>query len=328
MSTTQAPEERDVYEPTDVGVLTPPPAPAASPAQEPVRPAWSSVRKFGFRFAAVYFLLYLLPFPIGSLPIPGNPAQYWGKLENWLAGWTETTIFGLEKPLPIVPLGSGDTMAQWAVFVAWLLVATIAAVVWTLADRRRREYERLEQWVRTYVRFGLAVIMFSYGFAKIIPTQMPAPQLERLVQPWGEFSPMGVLWSFMGYSAVYQTFTGFGEAIGGFLLLFRRTTTLGALLLCGVLANVVLLNYTFDVPAKLYSTHLLAMAVFLAAPDAKRLFGMLVLNRGAVARPMMPLFRNARAARVAGIVAGAFIGWVCYNNLKFVLRVLPRLARA
>ena len=138
MSTTQASDERVIYEPTDVGALTPPPAPGVPSAAEAARPAWSEPRKFGFRFAAVYFLLYLLPFPIGSLPIPGSPAQYWGKLENWIAGWTETTIFGLDKPVPIVPTGSGDTMAQWAVFVAWLILATIVAVVWTLADRRRR----------------------------------------------------------------------------------------------------------------------------------------------------------------------------------------------
>ena len=97
--------------------------------------------------------------------------------------------------------------------------------------------------------------------------------------------PMGVLWSFMGFSNVYQIFTGIGEALGSLLIVFRRTTTLGALLLCGVLANVALLNYTFDVPVKLFSTNLLLMAVFLAAPDAKRLFDVLVRNRPAAPRP-------------------------------------------
>jgi hypothetical protein len=82
---------------------------------------------------------------------------------------------------------------------------------------------------------------------------MQRPTLERLVEPWGEFSPMGVLWSFMGFSTVYQIFTGIGEVLGSFLLVLRRTTTLGALLLCAVLSNVVLLNYTFDVTVKLYS---------------------------------------------------------------------------
>lgn len=46
----------------------------------------------------------------------------------------------------------------------------------------------------------------------------------------------------------YAMFTGFGKSIGAFLLFFRRTTTLGALILIAVLSNVALLNYVFDVP--------------------------------------------------------------------------------
>ena len=317
MSVTQLPE-RTPYAPPELGErLTPSPSTGPAVHAEPV--AWSAARRVGFRFLFSYFVLYLFPFPLSQLPIPGNPARFWGQFEQWLSLWTETHIFGLDKPVPIVPTGSGDTMAQWASQVNWLLIALGATLVWTLLDRRRPHYARLSQWLTVYVRFGLAMIMFGYGFAKIIPTQMPAPQLERLVQPWGEFSPMGVLWSFMGYSSVYQIFTGFGEAIGAFLLLFRRTTTLGALLLCGVLANVVLMNYTFDVPVKLFSTNLLLMAIFLAAPDAKRLLNVLVLNRNAEPRPMAPLFARKRVQIAATVVTVAFVGFAVYSNVKGVL---------
>ena len=317
MSVTQLPD-RPSYEPPEFGErLTPTPSPSTDPAPHTAAVApWSAAKRIGFRFLFSYFVLYLLPFPIGQLQIPGNPSRFWGQLDQWLSLWTETHLFGLAEPVPIVPTGSGDTMAQWASQVNWLLIALGVTIVWTLLDRRRPHYARLSQWLTVYVRYGLAMIMFGYGFAKIIPTQMPAPQLERLVQPWGEFSPMGVLWSFMGYSSVYQIFTGFGEAIGSFLLLFRRTTTLGALVLCAVLANVVLMNYTFDVPVKLFSTNLLLMAVFLAAPDAKRLLNMLVLNRGAEPRPMTPLFTSTLRRRVATGVTVAFVGFVVYNNLK------------
>jgi uncharacterized membrane protein YphA (DoxX/SURF4 family) len=317
MSVTQLPE-RPAYEPPD---LVEPFTPTTSPSAEATLtvPAWSAAKRVGFRFLFSYFVLYLLPFPLGQLPFIGIIARPWGQFDQWLSLWTETHLFGLDKPVPIVPTGSGDTMAQWASQVNWLLIAFGATLVWTLLDRRRTQYARLSEWLRVYVRFGLASIMFSYGFGKIIPTQMPAPQLERLVEPWGEFSPMGVLWSFMGYSSVYQIFTGFGEAIGAFLLVFRRTTTLGALVLCGVLANVVLMNYTFDVPVKLFSTNLLLMAIFLAAPDAKRLVGILVLNRGAEPRVMRPLFRNVRARRIATAVTGLFVAYVMGRNLFGVL---------
>ena len=318
MSVTQRPE-RTTYEPPP-GVTFDPGSSPIQQAETAAPASWGRAKRVGFRFAFAYLVLYLFPFPLSRLPIPGNPTQYWYDASLALSLWTETHLFGLPAPVPVVPSGSGDTMAQWAAQVNWLLLALGITILWSLLDRRRTQYTRLAQWLDVYVRFGLATIMFGYGFAKIIPTQMQTPTLERLVAPWGEFSPMGVLWSFMGFSSVYQIFTGIGETLGAFLLVFRRTATLGALLLCGVLANVVLLNYTFDVPVKLYSTNLLVMAMFLAAPDAKRLIDVLVRNRTTVPRPMPPLFARRGAARAAAIVAGLFVAYVMTTNTTQGLR--------
>lgn len=308
----------DLTEPT----VAPPPAvaPARRPSTPPAAPArshgWSPAQRVGFRFAFVYLFLYLFPFPLTAIPIPGNPVQFWSAAENWLARWTETALFRLAEPVPIVPTGSGDTMAAFALQALWLLLAGIVTVVWTLLDRKRVEYRRLHQWLRVYVRFGLATIMLSYGFAKIIPTQMPGPFLDRLVQPFGEFSPMGVLWTFMSVSDVYQIFTGIGEALGAVLLVFRRTVTLGALLLMAVLSNVVLMNFTFDVPVKLYSTNLLLMALFLALPDMRRLVNVLVLNRTATARTLTPLFTRRWANAAGLVIRTGFIAWVMWGMVQ------------
>lgn len=45
-----------------------------------------------------------------------------------------------------------------------------------------------------------ATAMVAYGMFKISPSQFPAPGLSRLVQPYGDSSPMGLLWTFMGVS--------------------------------------------------------------------------------------------------------------------------------
>ena len=317
MSVTQLPE-RTTYEPPDLDrPSVSPDSPASAPNAEASRPAeWSVAKRIGFRFVFAYFVLYLFPFPISYIPGSWNPARFWNQFDQWLSFWTETHLFRLAKPLPVLPTGSGDTMNQWASQVNWFLLALGATIVWSMLDRKRREYTRLSQWLQVYVRFGLATIMFGYGFAKIIPTQMPRPTLDRLVEPWGEFSPMGVLWTFMGYSSIYQIFTGIGETLGSFLILFRRTTTLGALLLCGVLANVVLLNYTFDVPVKLFSSNLLFMAIFLAVPDLKRLADVLVLNRAVRPKTAVALFTSRRARRIAWAVATVFVAYTMYSNIS------------
>src|SRR5947199_10310512 len=83
----------------------------------------------------------------------------------------------------------------------------------------------------------------------------------------------------MGYSTPYTIFTGVGEVIGGVLLFFRRTTTLGALIICGVMANVVALNFSYDVRVKVFSSLLLFLTIFLLVPDLRRLMNIFVLNR-------------------------------------------------
>jgi hypothetical protein len=101
--------------------------------------------------------------------------------------------------------------------------------------------------------------------------------------------------------------------LGGLLLTMRRTTLLGALVSIAVLSNVVVLNLSYDVPVKLYSMHLLAMAVFLVVPDARRLANLFWFHRPVAAATLTPLFATARRNRIANIVAVtlviAFTGW-------------------
>jgi hypothetical protein len=68
--------------------------------------------------------------------------------------------------------------------------------------------------------------------------------------------------------------------VGGLLLVGRRTTLLGALVCAGVLLHVVVLNFCYDIPVKLFSSHLLALAVFLILPDVRRLADLLVFQGG------------------------------------------------
>src|SRR4029079_18381428 len=53
----------------------------------------------------------------------------------------------------------------------------------------------------------------------------------------------------------------------------------GALVCMGVIGNIVMLNFCYDVPVKLYSSHLFLMGLLIASPDLGRLANLLVLNR-------------------------------------------------
>ncbi len=227
----------------------------------------SSLRDLAFRFFFAFFGLYNFPFPLNA--IPGVPADEWTN-----AGWDVLVapvgrmLFGA-TPSPAFT-GSGDTRWNWTQLVIVTALSLIATIVWTIVARGPVS-DRLRSGFHTYIRFALGYTMLSYGTAKVVPTQFLPPSLDRLVQPFGDASPMGILWTFMGASLAYVIFTGLGEMLGGLLLMMRRTALIGALVTAGVMTQVAALNFFYDVPVKIFSLFLLAEALFLIAYDAGRL---------------------------------------------------------
>jgi hypothetical protein len=272
-----------------------PDSPVAEMRNEATAAAWSPLRRFAFRFAFPYLGLYLLQWYIQLLDfIPGVSAvsglyeKAWTALVTWVARHL------LHVDAPLRATGSGDSMFSWVESFCLLGLSLLVAVVWTLLDRRRTGYTRLYHAWKVYVQVGLGLVLIVYGGLKVVPSQFPRPPVSRLLQPFGDASPMGVLWTFMGASAPYTIFAGLSELVAGLLLVFRRTASLGALVAVPVLINVVMLNYCYDVPVKLFSTHLLAIAVYLAVPDLVRLADLLVLHRAVAPAAERPFFRRRR----------------------------------
>jgi hypothetical protein len=248
---------------------------------------WGPVTRVLFRFAFAYWVLFIVPLP----PL-------------WLAlvPWVGRHLFHVDASVRYwfqAFNGAGDTTFHYMQVFCTLVLAAAAAAVWTALDRKRVNYVRLHDWLRVVVRFVLAAAMLAYGGGKVIPDQFPSPPLEKLVQPAGEALPVEFLWTFMGASAAYTIFTGAAEMLGGLLLTARKTALLGALICVGVLANVFMLNVGYDVPVKVLSFHLLAMAVFLVAPDLGRLANLLLFNRTAEPAALRPPFARPWLNRAA-----------------------------
>ena len=272
-----------------------------TPASAPT-PAWSAARRIAFRFVFAYLVLYNLPFPIGGLPLTDTMKGWYDRIWHAAVPWFAAHVLHLARPITIFSNGSGDTTYDYVLVLVVALLATVATAVWSLLDRRTKAYPRLELGLRVYVRYVLAYALLGYGAFKVIQTQFPYPSLDRLVEPYGDFSPMGVVSSWMGISYAYNLFAGLAEMVSGFLLFFRRTVMLGGLLAIAVMSNVVMINFAFDVPVKLFSSHLLLMAIFLVAPDARRLIDACVMNRGMRSADLGAVFATRRM-RVTGAVA-------------------------
>lgn len=267
---------------------------------------WHPLTRIGFRFCFLYFGVFCLWFAqityafagIFALWLPPEAVIWQMKLTAPISGWVGRTLFGVDASLRL-DSGSGDQAAIWVSIACLLLIAVAGTAVWSVLDRRRTQYTRLAGWFTVFLRLCLGGQMLFYGFAKLIPTQMPAPPLAALLQPYGQFSPMSVLWLQVGSSHPYEMALGAVEVATGLLLFWPRTALLGALLSLLSMGQVFLLNMAFDVPVKILSFHLLLISTVLLAPHCRRLLKVLVLERGSDPAPTPALFGGRRANRIA-----------------------------
>ncbi|MEO7214031.1 hypothetical protein [Mucilaginibacter sp.] len=249
---------------------------------------WSAPRKIACRFFVVFFILYVFLNPNGVLPQVDRVYEYYIEPFHQLMVWIAAHILHLAKPVTQFTGGSGDTTYDYLILLFITFVATVSAIIWSVIDRKARNYNNLFYWLTVIVRYYMAITMVTYGAVKIIKLQFPSPSPDRLLQPLGSMSPMGLAWSYMGYSVGFNHFTGFAELVCGLLLFFRKTATLGAVIGLVVAGNIMAINYCFDVPVKLLATMLVLMSIFLLSKDAIRLINFFFLNKPAAPANLSP----------------------------------------
>jgi hypothetical protein len=279
-------------------------------------PAWGPVKRFFLRFGFVYFLFTMVPFDVSVLPFGRIVLKPYETFWESTATSVGRQVFGVTVTILEIN-GSGDTTYDYVRTFCHLVLAVLLGLLWTILDKKRARDPRLYEWFRVYLRFSLALAMIVYGTFKLIPTQFGPIGLSRLLQPFGEASPMGLLWAFMAASPPYTSFTGAVETLGGLLLIPRRTTLLGALVSASAMLQVLVLNLCYDVPVKLFSFNLLVMALLLAVPDLRRLADLFLFNRRVEPAEIRPLFArrglNRAAAALWGIGLLAFTVYSLYG---------------
>jgi hypothetical protein len=271
---------------------------------------WSRVQLLAFRFAFVYLILYNLPFPFGTLPHTGSVAQEYESLWHKLVPWVGKHVLHLSHEITTSTNCSGDTTYEYVRVLCFLGLAFAASLFWSFLDRSHSNHQRIHQWLRSYVRLSVGAAMLMFGAAKVFRVNFPQPNLYKLLEPLGNYSLMGLLWTFTGASRGYSILAGCVQMFCGILLFVPRLTTLGALVGLAVSSNIFVLTVCYDVPVKLYSFHLLLFCFFFVLPDARRLVDLFLLNRSVAPSPEITLFSHRRlnaAALIAQLTLGGFL---------------------
>jgi uncharacterized membrane protein YphA (DoxX/SURF4 family) len=271
---------------------------------------WKLTTRIAFRVGAIYVLLQSLHSFDGTFSIVEgiSPLTLAGRAVPWIG----QHVFRMQTPL------DADTSEGY--LVANLLLATVALVgglAWSVLDRRRPHYRVLDSWLRVWVRFVLAGVLFQYGWVKVYPMQFRAITRADLVRPLGDLTPVKLMWRFMAASKPYTMVAGCMEVAAGVMLLIPGLTELGALLCLVVMSNVAIMDWAYNVVVKILPVNLVLMTLYLCAPQLLRVADVLVLNRPVAPSHPAPLSRLAWVDRGGRILLGVLGAVLCVQSFLF-----------
>lgn len=179
-------------------------------------------------------------------------------------------------------------------------------------------FARVNYWLRLAARFALAVLFTQYAVAKFVGTQF-IDAGGTLDKPVGDLSGFELTWVYFGYSKPFAFFVAGGQLAAAVLLAFDRTARLGAAVLLPITANIVLVNYGFNISAgtKRLSVVLLALNLYLVLCDLPAWKRVLWDDtRDDPARPRFLRRAVFPALRAAVLLAAAGGGWWLLTSLR------------
>ncbi|OZV70113.1 hypothetical protein [Winogradskyella aurantia] len=234
---------------------------------------WNRLKKFTILFFSAFFALEIIPSFINFF-IRSTDGYYYPSffVQNYIL-----RLHDIPKWTHQVSRG-GDTLDDWIQHLAYIIIAIIVALIFLVVDKRKN-YSQLLLWTKIGIRYFLGPVMFLYGVNKLFLNQMVYPKLSYFYTPLGDFYPMDLVWTFVGYSATYQFIGGLLEFIAGILIMFRRTLVLGLLLFVGVMSQILMYNYFYGVGVKTFSTLLMIMGLFLLVKYIPKLIDFLLLGK-------------------------------------------------
>ena len=232
--------------------------------------SWSSIKKISFRFFFSYFALFIFTSNNGAYPFFSYISNLCNKFLYEIIPSIGKNILAIDYKIITGPNGSGDTTYDYVLIFTIFIIALLSTIIWSLVDRKSINYKKLYYWLTVAIRFYIGLMLINYGIWKLIKLQFGYPSMQVLTQTFGESSPMRLAWTFLGFSKGYNIFMGLAE-VAAIFLLFRRTLSFGLIITLATTANVMAVNYFYDVPVKITSTHLVLMTLFLFAYNFKEL---------------------------------------------------------
>lgn len=105
--------------------------------------------------------------------------------------------------------------------------------------------EKFYDFVILVLRWYLAYYMLDYGYGKLIGEQFGVYDPSLLNKPLKDVSKFQLAWHLFGLSKTFDIVVGLMQIIGAILIVFNRTTLVGALFLLPILGQIFLIDLSF-----------------------------------------------------------------------------------
>ncbi|WP_342084305.1 hypothetical protein [Dyadobacter sp. OTU695] len=241
--------------------------------------AWKPYEKILLRTALIYAVISTIPF---TPEFYRQDFDAGFNVNDYPFRWLD--VISQNKPW-FFASQEGKNYTGWFITVLFCIGG---GFLWDLVDRRQ-DFEKIYYWFYVAARYGIILRMSWFAWAKVFPVQMPFPTISQLNTNLGDFTPGKLYWLTTGVSSFFEVFAGIFELIATLLLLFRRTTTLGALMMVAILLPIWFVNIGYDAGVELTSLHLLTLSLLLLVRDSRRFYQILIDHQAVALTFVKPL---------------------------------------
>lgn len=318
--------------------------------------SWSAIEKYLFRTFFIFFFVLIVPLnatyyrqwfttewsqlhirDMGKLSGSSfNPIKVSGNRPG--ANDTGGIPVSKQSLLTIHPESAEFGLASYINWGLAFVIGLLGAVVWSLLDRKKKNYNILYYFLGAGVSYAMAIQLQGLTFSKIFPTQMPELALTQLNTPFGDFVAQKLYWIQFSFVHDYEIFAGFAELAIMVFLFFRQTRALGAALSLSMIGNIAFANHAYDGGIHLAASFFALGGAFVLWRYIPALWRLIVKEEDTEPGIVYPSFtkpwqkygRIAFKTFVFGFffVTSAYLHWQNYKYDSYKVPSLPGLAHA
>lgn len=232
------------------------------------------MKDFIWKYCFVFITLFIVTFEYTYSIFPDIYLFVNPFFEN-LVYWSGISIFN--KNEDFVTTISSDSVGLYIHVFNLIFISGLLASLWQVSLKTATK--PVKYWSEKIALHYLSLQLLLYGFNKVFKAQFYQAEPNILFTNLGDLTPDFLFWTATGSSWSYSFILGLIEVMVALFLLFPKTRLIGVISGIGVMIHVVLINFSYDISVKVYSTFLLSLFLILFIPYARYLYSALVLQK-------------------------------------------------